>query len=70
LADDAEDGVEALPSASAVISRSSRLVAGEPAIYWVSCFVVMTRVLRYQWAPFAIAGASLVALVWLEAFVW
>ena len=27
----------------------------------------MTRVLRDQWAPMAIAAASLVALVWLEA---
>ena len=46
------------------------LLSGLVAIYWVSCFVVMTRVLRDQWAPMAIAGASLVALVWLEAFVW
>ena len=30
----------------------------------------MTRVLRDQWVPMVIAGTSLVALVWLEAFVW
>jgi hypothetical protein len=46
------------------------LPSGLVAIYWVSFFVVMTRVLRDQWAPMPIAGASLVALVWLEAFVW
>jgi hypothetical protein len=46
------------------------LPSGFAVIYWVSCFVVMTRVLRDQWAPMAIAAASLVALVWLEAFVW
>ena len=28
------------------------------------------RVLRDKWAPMPIAGASLVALRWLEAFVW
>ena len=47
------------------------IATGLVAIYWVSCFVVMTRVLRDQSAPMAIAGASSqVALVWLEAFVW
>ena len=46
------------------------VLSGLVAIYWVSCFVVMTRVLRDQCAPMAIAGVSLVALVWLEAFVW
>ena len=46
------------------------MLSGLVAIYWVGCFVAMTRVLRDQWAQMAIAGASLVALVWLEAFVW
>ena len=32
LADDAEDGLEALPPVRAVINRSSRLVAGEPLL--------------------------------------
>ena len=31
-ADDAQDWLEALPAACAVISRSSRLVAGEPLL--------------------------------------
>ncbi|QNJ15436.1 putative membrane protein [Synechococcus sp. A18-46.1] len=39
-------------------------------IYWVICIAEMARVFRDQWLSIAIGGASLVTLVWLEAFVW
>ena len=37
--------------------------SGVTALYWFSCFVAMTRVLRDKWAPIVIAISLLMSLV-------